>query len=92
MINRLEGLEVSICGSFVEGTYRTSAEVGGFCKMCQGFQVVSMELEQFKDWLKAQKAIQDVFPDMDSDSREFLISRTCGECFDSLWNEMEEEA
>lgn len=90
-VDRMEGLEFSICGNFVEGHYHTSVELGGHCNMCHRFQAVSMTLEQWKQWVTAQKVIQDIFPDMDSDSREFLISRTCGECYESLWNEMEEK-
>lgn len=83
--DRMEGLEFSICGNFVGGHYSTSVELGGYCNMCHRFQAVSMTLEQWREWTMSQKLIQDIFPNMDSDLREFLISRTCGECYESMW-------
>lgn len=89
MINRMEGLEMSVVGSFENGAYKTEIHIGGHCNMCGGFQVIQMSPKQFQQWAYAEKLIQDIFPDMDSDDREFLISRNCGECFESMFAEGE---
>lgn len=67
-----------------------SIEVGAYCICCpKYFLVQGITKQQFQDWVSEEKLIQDIFPEMDSDSREFLISRTCGECFEMMFAEEE---
>jgi hypothetical protein len=89
MINRIEGLEFSVVGICENGVYRTFIKLWGSCHCCGKRQIVEMKPEQFQQWIHAEKVIQDIFPDMDSDDREFLISRNCGECFESMFAEGE---
>lgn len=87
--NRIEDLEISVVGTFEGGAYRTYIHLGGYCRCCSGFQVVQVTPTQLAKWINAEDLIQNIFPDMDSDDREFLLSRTCGECFESMFAEGE---
>ena len=75
-----------------DGKMTFEITIHGQCRMCGEFDIVPVSAEQFQDWANGEKLIQDIFPELNSDSREFLISRTCGNCFETLWNELEEEA
>jgi hypothetical protein len=60
------------------------------CWHCQGTYVVNVPTAGLEKW-KAGAFIQNAMPELSISNRELLISNTCGECFDKLFPEDEEE-
>lgn len=58
------------------------------CRICNEELEILVPLYGYLDW-KGGTLIQDALPDLDADSREALISNTCGSCFDRLFGEEE---
>lgn len=56
----------------------------GKCCMCQKEVSVTVPVEGVQDY-NSGSMIQDAFPKTSLADREFLISGTCGECFQSLF-------
>lgn len=59
------------------------------CRLCQKTVSVSLSKVALLAW-NSGEYIQDVAPDLSADEREFLISQTCGECFDAMWEDSDE--
>lgn len=58
------------------------------CRHCKTRFYLAMpdeKMAQYQD--PAHPHIQDIFPDMTASDRELLISRLCGACWESLFNE-----
>ena len=54
------------------------------CRICgDGFEI-TVSKEAYERW-KGGELIQDAMPELDEDARELLISRTCGICWDTLF-------
>ena len=66
----------------INGRYLLSGE----CISCNDLQGTVVDAQAYFDWTNGQ-FIQNVFPDMPLDKREFLISGMCGKCFDKLFKE-----
>ena len=49
---------------------------------------IEMTLQQYECWVNRIGLIQDVFPDLDVDSREILISGQCKKCYDKMVEDM----
>jgi hypothetical protein len=56
------------------------------CSMCGKRTIVWVNQQDLEDWVKG-KLIQDAMPYLSADIRELLISKTCPDCWKSLWNE-----
>ena len=56
------------------------------CVRCGETVFIKAYVSDLIDW-KEGKLIQDALPYLDSDEREILISKTCGDCFDELFGE-----
>ena len=50
-----------------------------------------LDAEKYAAWREGMH-IQDVWPHMSADDREFLISNSCGPCFDALFPEDDDES
>lgn len=59
------------------------------CWMCKKTHGVTAPEEQFKAW-EAGKLAQRAFVGMSQSDRELLISQTCSDCFDLLFDGEEE--
>jgi len=57
--------------------------ITGPCMWCRQQQSFEVSIEGFKKWKGGQLA-QVAMPELTPDQREFLISQTCGKCFDSI--------
>lgn len=54
------------------------------CRECKKVITVEVSDEEIAMY-KAGALIQDAFPELDANSREFLINGICGECFDGMF-------
>ncbi len=59
------------------------------CWKCGKLIDTGVSEEQYSEWRKSGKLIQDAMPDISSATRELLISGTCDDCFDNLFLEEE---
>lgn len=66
------------------------ALVAGTCLVCKQPQEFYVSLTAWNRFEMGMGPIQDLFPSLDSNQREFLISRVCGPCFDSITKEPNE--
>lgn len=57
--------------------------------LCWGKKTYELGAAKYNAW-QAGMHIQDVWPHMSLDDREFLISSCCGCCFDELFGDEEE--
>jgi hypothetical protein len=55
------------------------------CHHCEASQRVSVNYEDVQAW-KDGALIQDALPYLNADQRELLISKTCGPCFDKMFD------
>ena len=56
------------------------------CSDCSTEHSIIMSDQQFNAW-KGGALIQRVAPELSDSQRELLISGSCGECFDALFDE-----
>jgi hypothetical protein len=54
------------------------------CRFCKAVEVIILEEEKVIRW-RAGELIQNVFPDLDKETRELLISKTCTACFAKMF-------
>ena len=72
-------LDGNVCKDCVE-TVEVTCRV---CRRTAAFAVASVDLKSWREGV----LIQNAMPYLSADQRELLISRTCGECFDKLFEE-----
>lgn len=65
--------------------------VHNFCVWCKKDGRFVLTPQQYRDIVVNGKFIQDVFPDLDADEREFMISGTHSVCWNEMFPENEEE-
>ena len=57
------------------------------CRMCDNEVEVTMTPAQFNELKQpTRRNIQDIFPDMSMDKREMLMTSTCGECWERIFD------
>jgi hypothetical protein len=61
------------------------------CRECGRLVSVSVEAEDFYDWQDGL-SVQNAFPYLSADERELFISRTCGVCWDAMFNFDDEDS
>ena len=59
------------------------------CRKCKKTVVVWLNIADVAEW-HTGKLIQDAMPYLSDDERELLISKTCGPCFDKMFENCEE--
>ena len=64
----------------------TSVTIDITCKECNTNHAIVLDKERYIKWQTGTR-IQFVFPEIDLDTRELLISGICGSCFDNLFSE-----
>jgi len=60
------------------------------CWNCSNVYEIQVEPLDYEEWQNGM-LIQEALPYLSSDHRELLISATCGECWDELFDEDDEE-
>lgn len=56
------------------------------CVVCKKTHDLEIDYTSFKDWQQGT-LIQDAFPDMPRETRELLITGTCPDCWETLWED-----
>lgn len=60
------------------------------CWKCEVSHEIDVPTEGWKAW-RSGELIQDALCGLSSGDRELLLSGTCGECFDKMFPEVEED-
>lgn len=60
------------------------------CWKCNTEYLISVEREAYENWQNGE-LIQDALFMLSADQREMLLSGTCGECFDKLFPDQDED-
>lgn len=55
------------------------------CLSCNRRKRLRLGREAVGRWIFKKEMIQDVFPELNDDLRENMMSGTCGDCFDSYF-------
>ena len=74
-----------------EKTNRVKIVIVTKCRICEKTEDIDAYLEDFNEWRKGEKNIQDCFPYMSPSHRELLLSGICEKCWDEMYKEHEEE-
>jgi len=62
-----------------------SHSISETCRLCGSSHSVTVNPKKYVQWKSGKGFIQDLFPELSDDSRELLISHTCGVCFDLMF-------
>jgi hypothetical protein len=60
------------------------------CGRCQTVVTLSIDLDAYHAW-KNGALIQEAFPTFTTDERKMIMTRTCGDCWNDMWNDEAEE-
>ena len=67
-------------------------EMGCQCRLCGKVVYLEATVTQWEEYHNPHRRhIQAIFPEMSASNRELLISGICGECFDSLFGQEDDE-
>lgn len=61
------------------------------CRVCGKPQSIQAELQDLKDYTEGRKHAQTAFPYLTAAEREMIISQTCGQCWDEMFSDDEED-
>lgn len=61
------------------------------CRVCKKVNSVFCNKIDYENWRDGKGYIQDILGYLPADQRELLISQTCGECFDKMFVNEEED-
>lgn len=61
------------------------------CSMCKEKHRIVVETSDWNRYEDTEEHIQDIFPYLNADQREMIISGVCGACFDALYDLDEDE-
>ena len=56
------------------------------CRYCREPYLIPITEQEYLNWIKKGTFVQDEFPKLDSNERELLISQTCGNCWNKIFN------
>jgi hypothetical protein len=54
------------------------------CQFCRTETLFTADLKDIVDFTRNIKNVQDAFPYLSEDTRELIVSKTCGTCFDEI--------
>jgi hypothetical protein len=57
------------------------------CRTCGDVTNLLINEADFTAWFSGELLIQNAFPYLSADERELLISQTCGDCWDRMFDE-----
>ena len=66
------------------------AIISGNCYSCKEKQTLTVKIAGLAGF-RAGAAIQNAFPDLDADQREFLLSGICPKCWKDIFKEIDED-
>lgn len=56
------------------------------CRHCRESYIVPISKQEYLNWIKKGTFVQKEFPKLDPNERELLISQTCGNCWNKIFN------
>lgn len=56
------------------------------CNLCHCEYTVCVNKDSYKKWKNTEGFIQDLMPELSAGERELIISKTCDNCFDMLFD------
>lgn len=59
------------------------------CWHCRNIYSIILNKEDFYDWMRGSRAIENILYYLSKGERELLISNTCDSCFDSLFSPLD---
>ena len=72
---------------FVYKVNDSETQLAGICISCRQPQSIVVRTFDYVNWNFRGQLIQNAFPYLDSDQREFLVNGICGKCFNSLFKD-----
>lgn len=74
-----------------DGDYMISIIAG--CKQCHKRYLIKVKNADYEEYQSpnCKRPIQQIFPYLTGNERELLISGICGDCFDKIFGESEED-
>lgn len=60
------------------------------CRECGEYLDIPMTRKDYEEYTTRQRKIQDIFPDMSIENREFLLTEECPKCQEQLFNPFKE--
>ena len=86
-VSAIAGSTCPVCRGTLKNLPRITKAVN--CAECGDLQTLEMVHEHYLEYVNTpvaqRRPIQDIFPELDSDDRELLISGTCPVCWDELF-------
>lgn len=67
------------------------AQIHRVCIHCEGEVIFLMTQNQYDDWQVKNNYVQDVFPHLDVETREWMISGTHPHCWKEVFGEDDEQ-
>lgn len=71
--------------------------IGRLCPMCEEYHTININKDQFENWLRwyfaepGYEHIQDALPELSAKERELFITGIDDECFQSMYDSIDEE-
>lgn len=56
------------------------------CRHCGESYIVPISEQKYLNWIKKGTFVQDEFPELNPNERELLISQTCDNCWNKIFN------
>ena len=56
------------------------------CRHCGEPYLIPITEQEYLNWIKKGTFVQDEFPKLNPNERELLISQTCGNCWNKIFN------
>ena len=56
------------------------------CRHCGESYIVPISEQEYLNWIKKGTFVQDEFSKLNPNERELLISQTCGNCWNKIFN------
>ena len=66
-------------------------EIGLHCWNCKHAEGVIVNRRNYREWDRGNLLAQLAFPELDADTREFLITKLCPSCFHEMFDHLEDE-
>ena len=68
----------------------TTTEVTKRCCVCGAERTITVPKQEYFLWAEGQGNIQNMMPGVSEDDREMLISETCPDCWDEIFQNEDE--
>ena len=56
------------------------------CRHCRESYIVPILEQEYLNWINKGTSVQNALPELNPNERELLISQTCGNCWNKIFN------